>query len=52
MDSKVKRWYDEWVAEKEEKKRKEEFKKRLKYGKPRGNTRPPFRMMTDDPGPS
>jgi hypothetical protein len=26
-----------------EKQTKEEFKKRLKYGKPKGNTRPPFR---------
>ena len=52
MDSKVRKIYKEWMAERAEAKRKEEFKKRLKYGKPRGNTRPPFRMMTDDPGPS
>jgi len=33
----------------QENKRKEEFKRRLKYGKPQGNTRPPMRMMTNDP---
>ena len=43
--------YTEWLARRDAEKRKKEFKSRLKYGKPRGNTRPPFRLGTDDPGP-
>lgn len=42
--------YKEWLAKRELAKRKEEFRMRLKHGKPQGNTRPPFRL-TDDPGP-
>ena len=49
--SDIRETYRLWREIQAEKKRKEEFKKRLKYGKPRGNTRPPFRLGTDDPGP-
>jgi len=51
MENKIKRRYAEWIRRKEEKKRKEEFTRRLKFGKPQGRTRPPMRL-TDDPGPS
>jgi len=43
MDNKVKKIVDEWFAKREAARQKEEFKMRLKYGKPQGRTRPPFR---------
>jgi len=50
MNNKVKKLVDEWLEKRAEAKRKEEFRMRLKYGKPKGRTRPPMRL-TSDPGP-
>ena len=50
--SSIRETYKEWVAKRKEAERKEAFYQRLKHGKPRGRTRPPVRMMTNDPGPS
>jgi hypothetical protein len=50
--SDIRETYKLWLEKLAEKKRKKEFKDRLKHGKPQGRTRPPMRMMTNDPGPS